>query len=252
MDPTRFHEVYDRHIRGSRFFEEAAYYEQFRDRYLRTLDWVERVLPPTGGRVLDIGSGQLAVLCRHLLGAECDVLDIDTRSEAALRENGIGFVPLDLSRQTFSARQPYDLVIMAEVIEHVPTPPYVVLSNLAPAIRPGGHLLLTTPNLYRFRNLFRLATGRKIFDHFLVPGPDQPLGHFLEYSREQLEWHVARAGLQLVESSLQQLTWGGATRTAQLARRAMAPLLMLNPLWRDNLVILARNGAPAPGAAPVS
>ena len=239
IDQRAFDDVYDRHIRGGRFFEDAAYYTQFRDRYWRTFRWIERVLP-TGGRVLDIGSGQFAVLCKHLTGAACDVLDIDTRSAAALRASGVGFTPLDLSREVFRADTAYDLVVMAEVIEHVPTPPYVVLENLAPALRPGGHLLLTTPNLYRLRNVLRLATGRHVFDHFVVPGPDQPLGHFVEYSREQLEWHVRRAGLQLVESTLQQLSWGAASTGARLARRALAPLLMARPLWRDNLVVLAQ------------
>ena len=90
------------------------------------------------------------------------------------------------------------------------------------------------------RNLIRMARGRKIFDHFLVPGPDQPLGHFLEYAKEQLEWHLEKAGFQVVESSLQQLTWGGATRGARLARKLLRPVLGLRPLWRDHIVLMGR------------
>jgi 2-polyprenyl-3-methyl-5-hydroxy-6-metoxy-1,4-benzoquinol methylase len=235
----RFDAVYDKHIRGGQFYEAHAYYDQFRDRYRNTLRWVSGVLP-SGGRVLDIGSGQFAVLCRHLFECVADVVDIDTRSADALRSNDVGFHALDLSRDAFAAEQPYDVIVMAEVIEHVPTPPHVVFANLVPAIRPGGHLLVTTPNLYRLRNLVRFVSGKRIFDHFLVPGPDRPLGHFLEYSREQLEWHVTNAGFEIVESSLEQLSWGAATLGARLARRALSPLLRARPLWRDNLVILAR------------
>jgi 2-polyprenyl-3-methyl-5-hydroxy-6-metoxy-1,4-benzoquinol methylase len=243
MDSRRFDEIYDRHIRGDRFFEDAAYYGQFRDRYRRTLAWIERVAAP-GMRMLDIGSGQFAVLCRHLLDAQCDVLDIDSRSAEALRKQGIGFQAIDLSQEVFTAQQPYDLVVMAEVIEHVPTPPFRVFANLLPAIRPGGHLLVTTPNLYRLRNLVRLARGQQVFDYFLVPGPEQPLGHFLEYSREQLEWHLRRAGLDVAAVSLEQLSWGGASTRAKLARALLSPLLLLRPLWRDNLVILAQRPSP--------
>jgi 2-polyprenyl-3-methyl-5-hydroxy-6-metoxy-1,4-benzoquinol methylase len=239
VSTAAFNAVYDRTIRNGKFFEAPKYYDQFRDRYLNTLRWVTRVLP-SQGRVLDVGSGQIAVLCRHLLGCTADVLDIDTRSAQALAANGVGFHALDLAKDSFVAEQLYDLVVLAEVIEHVPIPPYVVFSNLVPAIKPGGHLLITTPNLYRLRNLVRLASGRKVFDYFLVPGPDQPLGHFIEYSREQLEWHVKRAGLELVESALEQLTWGAGSVGAKLARQAVAPLLWARPLWRDNLVILAR------------
>jgi 2-polyprenyl-3-methyl-5-hydroxy-6-metoxy-1,4-benzoquinol methylase len=239
MDSRRFDQVYDHHIRGNRFFEESEYYEQYRDRYFRTLRWIEHVLPD-GGRVLDIGSGQFAVLCQHLLGARCDVLDIDTRSEEALRKSGIGFEALDLSKQVYSAPAAYDVVIMAEVIEHVPTPPFVVFANLLPALRPGGYLLVTTPNLYRLRNLIRMARGKRIFDFFLVPGPDQPLGHFIEYSLDQVEWQLVRAGFQVIKSSLEQLTFGGASLWARMARKVLAPAFLLNPLWRDNIVILAR------------
>lgn len=239
MVEARFQEIYARHIQGGRFFEAEAYYGQFADRYRNTLRWIERVLPP-GGRLLDIGSGQFAVLCRYLFDCRCDVLDIDTRSAAALRANQIGFQALDLSRETFVAKEPYDLVVMAEVIEHVPTPPHIVFGNLRPSVAPGGHFLVTTPNLYRLRNVLRLAAGRHVFDHFLVPGPDQPLGHFLEYGLEQMKWHVTKAGFDIVESSIEQLSWGAASRRAQLARRVLAPLLMARPLWRDSLVILAR------------
>jgi SAM-dependent methyltransferase len=236
---ARFDEVYDKFIRGGRFFETHEYYDQFRDRYRNTLRWIERVLPPAG-RMLDIGSGQFAVLCRYLFGCESDVVDINTRSAEALRTNGIGFHALDLSRQVFVAERPYDLVVMAEVIEHVPTPPHIVFSNLLLALKPGGHLLVTTPNLYRLRNLGRMATGRHLFDNFFVPGADDPLGHFLEYGRAQMEWQVHKAGLEIVESSLEQLSWGAASTAAKIARRMLAPLLLARPLWRDNLVILAR------------
>jgi 2-polyprenyl-3-methyl-5-hydroxy-6-metoxy-1,4-benzoquinol methylase len=238
MERATFDEVYDRYIRGGRFFEEREYYQQFRGRYSSTFRWIEPVLP-RGGRMLDVGSGQFAVLCRHLLQASCDVVDIDTRSADALKENGVGFFPADLTVEAISGQGPYDLVVMAEVIEHIPTPPYIVFANLRPVIRPGGHLLVTTPNVYRLRNLFRMALGKKIFDNFVVPGPDQPLGHFLEYAREQMEWHLEKAGYKIVKSSLEQLSWGGASPFARVSRLVSAPLVHVRPLWRDSMVILA-------------
>jgi SAM-dependent methyltransferase len=236
---ARFDEVYGRYIREGRFHEGAEYYARFADRYRNTLRWIERVLPP-GGRLLDIGSGQFAVLCRYLLDCKCDVLDIDTKSAEALRANDIGFHAMDLSRDVFVAEQTYDLVVMAEVIEHVPTPPYVVLGNLVPALKPGGHLLLTTPNLYSLRNVLWLATGRRLFDHFLIPGPDEPLGHFLEYGLDQMKWHFTKANLEIVDASIEQLSWGAATRGAWLARMALAPLLYAHRMWRESLVVLGR------------
>jgi 2-polyprenyl-3-methyl-5-hydroxy-6-metoxy-1,4-benzoquinol methylase len=129
---------------------------------------------------------------------------------------------------------------MAEVIEHVPRPPHLVFADLKECLRPGGTLVITTPNLYRFRNRVRMALGQPIFDHFRYPQMDRPLGHFLEYSREQIEWHLREAGFEIRLSRLDQLDYGGASAGARLARQALRPLLWLRPLWRDSLVFLAR------------
>jgi hypothetical protein len=60
-----------------------------------------------------------------------------------------------------------------------------------------------------------------------------------------MEWQMREAGLELELSERAQLTWGGATRGARLARRMLRPALALRPLWRDNLVLLGRRpGAP--------
>lgn len=242
VDPGAFREAYTRTIHGRRFLEEAAYYDQFRDRYANTLAYVAEALrdvaPPA--RILDVGSGQFALLSRALFGAECDVADIDTRYTDALREQGVGFMEVDLSRGGPPAEGRYDLVILAEVIEHVPRPPHRVFEELARVLEPGGRLLVTTPNLYRLRNVVRLASGRPVFSMFREPARDRPLGHFVEYAKEQMEWQLREAGLELERSELVQLSYGGASRGARAARKILRPLLALRPLWRDNLVLVAR------------
>lgn len=242
-----FSGVYDRYVDGCEFLEGGDYYGQFKDRYWNTFRYIEDCLGRRSNgaherkpRVLDIGSGQFAILCRHLLDAHSDVADIDTRHTAALKANGIGFMPADLMKDPIVPDEPYDLVVMAEVIEHVPKPPYLVFRNLYSALRPGGHLLITTPNLYRLRNVMRMLTGQRIFDYFLVPEKDRPLGHFLEYAKDQLDWHVREAGFEIRHSSLEQLTLGGASAKARWGRRTLYPLLWARPLWREHIVVVAR------------
>lgn len=237
---AEFREVYDRVILGSDFLEDPDYYHQFRERYWKTLGYIESCVDSERARLLDIGSGQFALLCHHLLGVPADVADIDSRHTEVLGRNGIGFLPIDLTRTGPPIADPYDVIVMAEVIEHVPRPPHLVFSDLKACLRPGGSLVVTTPNLYRFRNMARMIRGQVIFDHFRYPEKDRPLGHFLEYSREQLEWHLREAGLEIRLSSLVQLDHGGASPQARLARRLLRPALRLRPLWRDSLVFLAR------------
>src|SRR5262249_33972028 len=192
-----FDRVYERVILGSDLFEDPAYYRHFRERYWRTVGYIESSVGWDSPRILDIGSGQFALLCRHLLAAKCDVADIDSRHTAGLRRNDVGFVQVAWTRPGLRVQEPYDLVVMAEVIEHVPRPPHLVFADLKGCLRPGGTLLVTTPNLYRFRNRVRMALGQPIFDLFRYPEMDRPLGHFLEYSREQIEWHLREAGFEI-------------------------------------------------------
>jgi SAM-dependent methyltransferase len=168
------------------------------------------------------------------------VADIDSRYTAVLRENNIGFIQVDLTKECPAVPAPYDVIVMAEVIEHVPRPPYLVLRDLFNWLRPGGWLVLTTPNLYRLRNLVRMASGRRVFDYFLVPQPERPLGHFLEYSLDQISWHFREAGFEVSKAQLVQLDYGGSTAPRRLARRVLKPILRLYPLWRDSIVIVAR------------
>jgi len=241
-----FNRVYDSVILGNDFFEGEDYYRQFKDRYWNTLKYISECLRPSQTRLLDVGSGQFALLAKHLYGVQAEVVDIDTRYTRVLAEHGIPFRKADLSREPIHADEPYDVVVLAEVIEHVPTPPYLVFDSIRRGLSPGGFLLVTTPNLYRLRNLVRLATGQPIFDHFRVPEQDGPLGHFLEYSQEQLDWHMRRAGFQIQRSELTQLSLGGATAFARIARKSLAPVLAARPLWRDNIVVIGQKPGPQP------
>ena len=245
---AEFDRVYERVILGSDFFEDPDYYRHFRERYWRTVGYIESCVGSDSARILDIGSGQFALLCRHLLAPKCDVADIDSRHTEVLRSNDVGFVQVDLTRPGLRVPEPYDLVVMAEVIEHVPRPPHLVFADLKGCLRPGGILLVTTPNLYRLRNRVRMALGQPIFDLFRYPEMDRPLGHFLEYSREQIEWHLREAGFEIRLARLDQLDYGGASARARIARRLLRPFLRIRPLWRDSLVFLA--GRPGSGPRP--
>ena len=99
---------------------------------------------------------------------------------------------------------------------------------------------MTTPNLYRLRNVLRLALGMEVFCHFDHPPRGEPIGHFLEYSQAELRWQLARAGLEVLFVDLLQLTNRGTDPLARVMRPLVAPLLWARPTWRDNLVACAR------------
>jgi len=127
---------------------------QFGDPLLRHLtDKILQLIDLPGGRALDVGcgAGRLAVaLARR--GFEVDGVDVAASvvEQAAQLASEAG-----ISARFFVAdfRQPdarfpdetYDLVVCSEVVEHVESW-RSVLDNIARVLKPGGLLLLTTPN----------------------------------------------------------------------------------------------------------
>lgn len=237
-DRKRFEEAYERVILKNTFLETKAYYEQRKERYWNTLRHLAPYL--VGKRVLDIGGGQFALLTKALYGTDSEVADLDSRYRASLDSSGIAFHHLDLMKDEFRFERPFDMVILGEVIGHVPAPPHWVFEKLAAVLNPGGRLVLTTPNLFRLRNVVRMLMAKPIFTPFVMPEKDHPPGHFIEYEQPQLEWQLQRAGLMIEVSEHLQLDMGGSTLAARLGRRLAAPLFWMRPVLRDNLLMVGR------------
>lgn len=86
----------------------------------------------------------------------------------------------------------FDIVVSCETVEHVMDPPAAV-RDIARVLRPGGRLLLTTPNYLGIMGLYRgyrRLTGRPLTE------VGQPVNHLVMLPRT-LRW-VRRAGLHVV------------------------------------------------------
>jgi 2-polyprenyl-3-methyl-5-hydroxy-6-metoxy-1,4-benzoquinol methylase len=92
----------------------------------------------------------------------------------------------------------FDIVLAGAVIEHVPHTPRHLLERLYGAVRPGGVLVLDTPNVARFWNRRALARGDSIFqpieDQFMAEPPWE--GHHREYTADELRWMLEHIGCE--------------------------------------------------------
>lgn len=236
----RFDGIYDSHIIGGGFFESDEYYKQDRERYWRSLQFLCRLDVPVPTTMLEIGGGQIALLCKYLFGDHGTVADISNKYAAPLKKNNIELVTLNvMSPADDIFKRRFDLIIMLEVIEHVPVPAYVVFENLKPLLKPKGILFLSTPNLFRLRNLIRMIRGVEFLDRFMIPQAGQGLGHQLEYSADHLRWQFERAGMEVLMLEHDSMGRTGHSKGARFARRLLAPLEM-RPIWRNGLVAAAR------------
>ncbi|MFL6137461.1 MAG: class I SAM-dependent methyltransferase [Frankiaceae bacterium] len=89
--------------------------------------------------------------------AECVGVDYDEAGIRQMREAGYDVVHADITGDLtpILERGPFDVVVAGEVIEHLPTP-QALLAMAREALRPGGRLVITTPNPYSPR---RQRTG---------------------------------------------------------------------------------------------
>jgi SAM-dependent methyltransferase len=237
---SRFDEIYDSCIIGGGFFESDEYYRLERERYWRSLCWFSQLNTPPPSSILEIGGGQLALLCKFLFGDNCTVADVSREYAAPLQRVGVDVIEFDLAAPGSSPMgREFDVVFLLEVIEHIPLPAHVVIERIKPLLKPNGILFLTTPNLFRARNVIRMFLGVEFLDRFTIAEPGRGLGHQLEYSAEHLRWQLERAGMEVVMLAHDHLGRTGHSTKARLARRLLSPL-DLRPIWRDGLVAAAR------------
>lgn len=113
-------------------------------------------------------------------------------------EDGERHIELDLTDAGQPERWPqldaYDVVVCAEVIEHLAISPAHVLRLLGGALREGGWLIVQTPNAARLSNRARLIAGRNPFE--LLRDDQLNPGHIREYTVAELLDLAREAGLE--------------------------------------------------------
>lgn len=139
-------------------------------------------------RILDVGPGFQTALIRDALpGAVVDTLGYyDGRYPHRPHEE---HVTLDLNEAQNPANCPpassrYDLIVMAEVIEHIYTAPHLVLQYLGGWLRPAGLLIVQTPNAVALGRRITMVCGRNPYE--MIRDQRQNPGHFREYTVDEL------------------------------------------------------------------
>jgi 2-polyprenyl-3-methyl-5-hydroxy-6-metoxy-1,4-benzoquinol methylase len=162
------------------------------------------------GEVLEVGAwfGSFALALRRL-GYDvvaCDRYssygDAFDRYVQLMQDEGVRIVSTNRENELEQIADlgGFDVVLAGAVIEHVPNTPRRLVETLFGAVRPGGVLLLDTPNVARYWNRRALARGETIFQPLAEQYASEPPweGHHREYTAAELEWMLEQVGCERV------------------------------------------------------
>ncbi|MGO8914940.1 MAG: class I SAM-dependent methyltransferase [Stellaceae bacterium] len=236
--------ISDSHYQGETEYERSS------KEFMRSLVPADRQL-----HILDIGcgtglnAGQLARAGHTIMGIDLSPVAIER-----LHRNGFEGAVCDIDTESLPVPQAsFDLVYASEVIEHC-ADTAGFLAKLHHALKPGGMLLLSTPNSAFWAYRLLALLGRTLSEC-------QHPGHIRFFSKRGLKAAVEQAGFQVtgmaarsmylvigkrigdpVAPLLQGLGFVKEARFAtrdhfwQLSRCAKAA----NPFWADTLIVMAR------------
>lgn len=177
--------------------DSAAYREKHLERYRHTLDLTPKGGP--GSKILEMGVYmQITPALSEILGYEtvegCYFGELGTESEKQIRHpNGsecrVRVRNFDAERDRF----PYDdaefnTVLCCELIEHLASDPGHLMTEIHRILKPGGHLVLSTPNATSNRALQGILLGYHpgFFTAFTHPKHPGDPRHAREYAAREV------------------------------------------------------------------
>jgi len=176
----------------------------------RYRQWLAKAESVVGcGRLLEIGAGSGGFVRVALSrGWKVDATEVSESGLQALRKTGAAVYAGDLASGHYRDAQ-FDLVVSLEVIEHLPAPLDHVREMLR-VTRPGGLLVLTTPN---FNGLSRRYLGIQ----WRVIDPEH-LGYFTASTLVRLLREVGYRSVRVRSRSLDVLSWRGRSDNGSVTR----------------------------------
>lgn len=178
---------------------EDGYLYYHKPRYEVLLNLVKTYHFPNA-RILDIGNSKFSKILSTSLNSQVDELGFfkDTK-----RQHGNTYqFNLNRSQDKKHWRTDfgtYDIIVFAEVIEHLYTAPSLVLDYLYALLSDNGILIIQTPNATVLHKRIQLLLGHN--PYMLIRETPRNPGHFREYTKKELLQYSLASGFQIEQFS---------------------------------------------------
>jgi len=149
-----------------------------------------------GDRVLDLGVGDGALL-EYIIREKGIIgygLDVSPKAVEFCRSRGLNVDLADINTPVSSyVQEPFDYIIMSEIIEHIPDPEKLLL-DLQPLTRKG--LIVSIPNTGFHQHRLRLLMGHFPLQWVVTPGE-----HLRYWTRADFHWWAKQLGFRIAHEA---------------------------------------------------
>lgn len=208
----------------------AGYVRSNRSRLAVDVDIAKARLEP-GARVLELGAVPLLLMLAlaregfDMVGADLD----PSRFQNAIAEHGLNVVACNIETDRLPfADASFDALTLNEVLEHLRINPVHCLREAHRVLKPGGKLLLETPNLRSLVGIWNLvvhgrsyAIAKSVYDEYRKLEAIGHTGHIREYATGDVEDLLQRVGFSVDDRVFRLRQYG---RLPELACRLVPPL----------------------------
>jgi 2-polyprenyl-3-methyl-5-hydroxy-6-metoxy-1,4-benzoquinol methylase len=189
------------------------------------------------GDLLDFGAG-MGTLLRRLDATHRfrSVTAADIMKRPPDLSEGVRWVECDLNERVPLPDSSFDVVLSAEVIEHLENP-RAIAREWFRLLRPGGTLVVSTPNNESWRALVALA----VRGHFVMFGDTSYPAHITALLRKDIERLLVEAHFEAPQFAFSDV--GGVVGWPTLKWQSLCPRWLKGVRYSDNVVVWARKTA---------
>ena len=185
-----------------------VYHSTHKRRYARTLDVLfDGSAPVEGVKLLEIATSAVLPVAIYDMGVDVDItvthFDLEQKKSGtytvahADKEYTLPSYFVDLETQKLPAKDDtFDIILCCEVLEHLDVDPMFMLAELNRVLKPGGRLILTTPNITSSHALWKMLRGIEPYFFMQYHKDGSPYRHNYEYSLGGLTTLLEAAGFK--------------------------------------------------------